>query len=46
MATAITLGVLILIGGIMIAIRIKADNDFNGYGDYEEEDYYNDLKGK
>ena len=41
MGTAITLGALIIIGGIMIAIRVKADKDFNGYGDYED-NYYNE----
>ena len=41
MGTAITLGALIIIGGIMIAIRVKSDKDFNGYGDYED-NYYNE----
>lgn len=41
MGTAITLGALIIIGGFMIAIRVKADKDFNGYGDYED-NYYNE----
>jgi formate hydrogenlyase subunit 3/multisubunit Na+/H+ antiporter MnhD subunit len=38
MKTAIILGIITLIVGIIIAFKRKADKDFNGYSD--RDDYY------
>lgn len=40
MKTAIILGIIALIVGIIIAFKRKADKDFNGYN---EDDYYGGL---
>jgi formate hydrogenlyase subunit 3/multisubunit Na+/H+ antiporter MnhD subunit len=40
MKTAIILGIITLIVGIIIAFKRKADKDFNGYSDRDRDDYY------